>query len=126
MDYPREYQPKQLKNGTKLPLKLIRKCINYSTKPADLVLDPFTGNATTQIGAKGEFCHFLGFEINPNMKEIIDFNLSDITAGQFYHPYCERIPSIKELSQKYPNAYKVYLKRKINVKKKGLIMSKES
>ncbi len=52
---PRDYSPNQTKNGTKLPVDLIRKCINYSTKPGDLVLDPFTGNATTQVAAKGEF-----------------------------------------------------------------------
>jgi len=108
---PREYYPNQLKNGTKLPIDLVRKCINYSSSPGDLVLDPFTGNATTQVAAKGEFRHYLGFEMNQLMKDLITQNIAKINTGEFYTPYTQRIPSIEELKEKYPKAYQKYLKK---------------
>ncbi|WP_457558178.1 DNA-methyltransferase [Candidatus Harpocratesius sp.] len=110
---PRQYAPNTKKNGTKLPLELVRKCINYSSKPGDIVLDPFTGNATTQMAAKGEFRHFLGFEINHNLKTLIEENIKSVRPGEFYQPYKERIPDIEELKKKYPKAYKIYSKKDI-------------
>ncbi|MCF2140884.1 MAG: site-specific DNA-methyltransferase [Candidatus Lokiarchaeota archaeon] len=110
---PRQYAPNIKKNGTKLPLELVRKCINYSSKPGDVVLDPFTGNATTQMAAKGEFRHFIGFEINHNLKKLIEENIKSVKPGEFYRPYKERIPDIEELKKKYPKAYKVYSKKEL-------------
>ncbi|QEE16532.1 site-specific DNA-methyltransferase [Promethearchaeum syntrophicum] len=107
----RKYKPNQTKNGTKLPNDLVRKCINYSSKPGDLVLDPFTGNATTQIASKGEFRHYIGFEINKNVRETIENNLDSIKEGENYKPYHERISSIEELAKKYPKTYDVYKKK---------------
>ncbi len=108
---PRKYQPNQIKNGTKLPLNLVRKCINYSSKPGDLVLDPFTGNATTQVAAKGEFRHYLGFELNDHLKPHIEKNLQNVEPGQYYTPYAERLPTVEKLREKYPHAYKIYLQK---------------
>jgi site-specific DNA-methyltransferase (adenine-specific) len=105
---PRDYSPNQTKNGTQLPVDLIRKCINYSTRPGDIVLDPFTGNATTQVAAKGEFRHYLGFELNPNMQSIIEDNLAKVHLGEFYQPYANRLPSLEELKQKYPKSYEKF------------------
>lgn len=48
----REYQPRSRKNGTNLPLKLVQRCIDYSSKPGDIVFDPFMGNGTTAVAAK--------------------------------------------------------------------------
>ena len=107
----RKYKPNQRKNGTKLPDDLVRKCINYSSKPGDLVLDPFTGNATTQIASKGEYRHYIGFELNKQLRETIETNLSSVNIGENYIPYNERIPSIEELSELYPKAYNIYKKR---------------
>ncbi|MHA2001650.1 MAG: DNA-methyltransferase [Promethearchaeota archaeon] len=108
---PRKYQPNQNKNGTKLPLDLVRQCINYSSKPGDLILDPFTGNATTQVAAKGEFRHFLGFELNNQLQKIIESNLKGINDGEYYLPYQDRLPNLSELADKYPKAYKIYIQK---------------
>ncbi|NHI94470.1 MAG: site-specific DNA-methyltransferase [Candidatus Lokiarchaeota archaeon] len=114
-DIKRKYKPNQNKNGTKLPTELVRKCINYVTTPGDLVFDPFFGNGTSGVAAKGEFRHYLGFEINYNMKKIIDSNLFEVKTGEYYKSYQERLPTIDELAKIYPKAYKEYLKReKIN------------
>ncbi|MHA1584349.1 MAG: DNA methyltransferase [Promethearchaeota archaeon] len=40
------------KNGTKLPEDLVQKMIDFSSKPGDVVFDPFMGNGTSGIVAK--------------------------------------------------------------------------
>jgi len=86
----RSYRKGVEKNGTKLPEELIMRCIDYTSRPGDLVLDPFLGNGTTAVAAKGDFRHFYAFEINKNMKELIDTNLKASKTGELYIPYCDR------------------------------------
>ncbi|MHA1770826.1 MAG: DNA-methyltransferase [Candidatus Thorarchaeota archaeon] len=107
----RPYHHGRAKNGTKLPVELVQRCIDYSSRPGDLVFDPFMGNGTTAVAAKGSYRHFLGFELNPQLREIIDSAVLKVRPGQFYVPYSERLPSIEELARKYPRAYKEYLQR---------------
>jgi site-specific DNA-methyltransferase (adenine-specific) len=107
----RKYRPGQQKNSTKLPEKVVNRCINYSSKPGDLILDPFMGNGTTAVCAKTNFRHFLGFEINKNAEEIIKSNLSRVEIGESYRPYYTFLPSPEELAKKYP-AVKKYLEDK--------------
>lgn len=80
-----------LKNGTKLPIALVQRMIDFSSRPGEIILDPFMGNGTTAQAAKGSFRHFLGFEINEKVKEIIAQNVKRITLGEFYEPYYDRI-----------------------------------
>lgn len=61
----REYKPGQRKNANTLPLKLVLKCLQYSTKPGDKVLDPFLGGFTTVKACNELGLHCTGFEINP-------------------------------------------------------------
>ncbi len=107
----RQYHQGRQKNGTKLPIELVQRCIDYSSKPGDVVLDPFMGNGTTAVVAIGSWRHFLGFEINPQMRRVIDTELSNVVPGLFYTPYTERLPTIEELAERYPRAYKEYLRR---------------
>lgn len=72
----REYLPGEKKNSTKLPDKLVEKLLLYSSQENDLVLDPFMGNGTTAVACIKHKRNYLGFEINPNAKEIIDANIS--------------------------------------------------
>jgi len=111
----REYKPQEEKNGTKLPLKLIEDCIDYSSKPGDIILDPFMGNGTTAEAAKANYRHFIGFEINKNLQNINQRNLKAITLGEHYVPYNERFKKwldkhLEILSRKYPKAYKIWFK----------------
>lgn len=55
-----------------LPEKLVRRCVLASTKPGDLVLDPFLGMGTTMRAAVKERRSFVGFEINPDYKRILE------------------------------------------------------
>jgi len=108
---PRKYKRGEKKNGTKLPIKLVSRCIHFLSKPGDLVLDPFMGNGTTAISAKGNFRHFTGFEINKSMESIINHGLLEVETGELFTPYSEIHPNIEKLKKKYPKAYKEYLKK---------------
>jgi site-specific DNA-methyltransferase (adenine-specific) len=106
----RHYRMAQTKNSTRLPLELVSRCIDFSSRPGDLVLDPFMGNATTAVAAKSNWRHFIGFEINPQMKTIVENELSRVVPGQMYTPYASRLPTIEELAVRYPAAYREYLR----------------
>lgn len=107
----RTYARGEMKNGTKLPIELVTRCIDYATKVGDIVLDPFMGNGTTACGARSQFRHFMGYEINTNLQKIISTNLDLYPPGSLYKPYAERLPTIDELAKKYPAAYRKYLER---------------
>jgi hypothetical protein len=53
-------------------------------------MDPFLGNGTAAIVAKGNFRHYLGFELNREMAPVIEGNLNSIGAGELYFPFSER------------------------------------
>lgn len=86
----RTYRKEEAKNATKLPNELIQRCIDFCTRPGDIVLDPFMGNGTTAFVAKTSFRHYVGFEINESMKPVIDESISSVKPGEFYKPYGDR------------------------------------
>ena len=102
-DIPRVYRPGQQKNGTKLPENVVFRCIDFSSKPGDLIFDPFMGNGTTGVCAKAKFRHYLGFELNQKMKPILKNNLENVEIGESYQPYKNLIPDQKEIFKKYPH-----------------------
>ncbi|MHA1268557.1 MAG: DNA-methyltransferase [Candidatus Helarchaeota archaeon] len=106
-DIPRTYRPGQEKNSTKLPEKVVIKCIDFCSKPGDLIFDPFMGNGTTAVCSKVKFRHFLGFEINENMKSILKNNIESVNTGESYLPYRTYLPTIDDLIKKYPHLKKV-------------------
>lgn len=110
-DIQRTYKAREKKNGTKLPVELVQRMIDFTTKPGDVVFDPFMGNGTTAVAAKLNYRHFLGFELNNNMKSIIESNINQAKLGDMYIPYNERLESKEELAAKdgdYKNAYLKY------------------
>ncbi|TFG10662.1 site-specific DNA-methyltransferase [Candidatus Heimdallarchaeota archaeon] len=88
--FKREYERGGKKNATKLPVDLVLRCIDFGSKPGDIIIDPFMGNGTTAIAAKGSFRHYIGFEINDSLKDVIEKGLHNIKLGQYYTPYSER------------------------------------
>ena len=106
-EIPRTYQTGQYKNGTKLPEEVVGRCIDFCSKSGDLVFDPFMGNGTTAVCAKAKFRHFLGFEVNALMREILDENLNGVEVGQDYVPYHTLLPTPEELAEKYPAVRKI-------------------
>ncbi len=99
----RTYRKGEVKNATKLPNQLIQRCLDFSTRPGDLVMDPFMGNGTTAMVAKATFRHYLGFELNNSMEPVIDINVSSVAPGEFYAPYAQREEEelVKNAKKKY-------------------------
>jgi len=56
--------PENTDHPTQKPEKLVAKLILASTRPGDLVLDPFLGSGTTAVVAKKLGRHFCGIEID--------------------------------------------------------------
>ena len=101
-DIPRTYKPGVEKNGTKLPEAVVERAINFSSKPGDLIFDPFMGNGTTAVCAKATYRHYIGFEKNTNLASLLEENISSVQLGEHYKPYRTFLPSIEELAEKYP------------------------
>ncbi|MEE9409954.1 MAG: site-specific DNA-methyltransferase, partial [Candidatus Heimdallarchaeota archaeon] len=96
----REYNRGVKKNATKLPPDVVRRCIDFGSVPGDLILDPFIGNGTTAIVAKGSYRYYLGFEINTTLKDIISKGLEKIQVGDDYIPYCNRPDELVDKAKK--------------------------
>ncbi len=110
----RQYRTGLTKNATTLPLEVVSRCIDFSSKPGDIILDPFMGNGTTAVAAKMNLRHFIGFEINEKLRLLLDIELGNVRSGEFFIPYKERLPTIEELAELYPKAYREYIRRKKN------------
>ncbi len=52
------------KHPTQKPISLIERCILSSTNEGDLILDPFSGSATTGIAAIRQHRKYVGIELN--------------------------------------------------------------
>ncbi|MHA1232985.1 MAG: DNA-methyltransferase [Candidatus Helarchaeota archaeon] len=115
-EIPRKYKPNEPKNSTKLPEELIFKIIDFCSQPGDLILDPFIGNGTTAVCAKSKFRHFIGFEINENLKPIINKNINSVKIGEHYRPYNTFLPTKEEIFKKYPNLKRIFTKNKAQQK----------
>ncbi|MFW9836030.1 MAG: DNA methyltransferase [Candidatus Thorarchaeota archaeon] len=107
----RQYRTGQAKNATKLPLEVVARCIDFSSKPGDIVLDPFMGNGTTAVAAKLNYRHFIGFEINEKLQSLLEDEIAAAKPGSSYVPYSDRLPTIEELAELYPKAYREYIRR---------------
>ncbi len=76
----REYWKGSRKTPTKLPRALVEKMLNYTTKPADVVLDPFVGSGQVPFIAKEMNRNFYGFELN---KDYYDFAKERLDRGKY-------------------------------------------
>lgn len=63
---PREYKHGEIRNNNQLAETFIKKFIQYSSNPGDLVIDPFGGSFSTGRAARSLGRRFIGFELNPN------------------------------------------------------------
>lgn len=63
-------EPSPIKHFAMMPTALARDCIAASTRPGDLVLDPFAGPGTTGLAADRLQRHALLIELNPAFAEI--------------------------------------------------------
>lgn len=67
---------------TQKPLGLIKNILNKVAKEGDLVCDPFLGSGTTAIACKSLGLNFIGWEIQEEMRPIIELRLNRIKGHQ--------------------------------------------
>jgi site-specific DNA-methyltransferase (adenine-specific) len=58
------------------PVGVARTLIRQSTKPGQIVLDPFCGSGSFGEAALLEGCRFIGFDINPEAREVTEGRLA--------------------------------------------------
>ena len=63
------------KHPTQKPVALIERCLLASTQPGDVVLDPFSGSASTGVAALAQGRRFIGAEIDANYCKLADKRL---------------------------------------------------
>jgi len=72
-----------------LPEPLLERLILMTTDEGDVVLDPFIGTGTTALAAKRLGRHFIGIDIDPKYKSIIEEKLKKVsyrlTNGYLYN-----------------------------------------
>ena len=66
------------KHPTQKPLELLNRIVLASTKPGDIVLDPFTGSSTTGVAAVGEKRQFIGIELEEGYLKTSIKRLNDL------------------------------------------------
>jgi site-specific DNA-methyltransferase (adenine-specific) len=68
-------------HGCQMPEQLLGRIIRYCSNPDDVVLDPFSGSATTLAVAKKLGRRFLGFELSPEYVKRGNERLSRVCRG---------------------------------------------
>lgn len=74
---PGPEEKKYGKHPTQKPLQLLERIILASTKPGDIVLDPFCGSSTTGIAAFRENRQFIGIELESGYLNVSIKRLKD-------------------------------------------------
>lgn len=65
------------KHSAIMPEEIVRRAVKLYSVVGDLVLDPFTGSGTTLRVAKSLGRNYVGYEISPSYKEIIEQKLGE-------------------------------------------------
>lgn len=79
-----------------LPIPLLERVILLTTKPGDLVIDPFLGTGTTAVAAKKLGRDYLGIELSPDYVDIAEHNLTIITKTLPYSVYLGKVQTIRD------------------------------
>jgi DNA modification methylase len=69
-------------HGCQMPEQLLARIIRTSSKPYDLVLDPFGGSGTTLCVAKKLNRNWMGFELSPEYSKHINRRLNQTVVGE--------------------------------------------
>ena len=71
----------KFEHATIKPLEIITNLVKNSSKPNDIVLDPFMGSGTTAVACKNLGRQFIGFEVNPKWHKIACDRLNNIQVN---------------------------------------------
>ncbi|MFT4186866.1 MAG: DNA methyltransferase [Micrococcaceae bacterium] len=67
-------------HSTQKPLALLRRIINATSKPGDIILDPFLGSGTTAVAAKEMNRKYIGIERDDTYIEVAKKRIEDTLA----------------------------------------------
>lgn len=88
-DIPNNKDRRELAHGkhpAQKPLRLLKRMLEISARPGDIVLAPFAGSGSECVAAKELGIHFLGFESDPAYLNICKQRLADASPGLFDQP----------------------------------------
>ena len=60
-----------------MPLSLARRCVEITSRPRDVVLDPYAGSGTTLIAARDAGRKWIGVELKPGFVDLIERRLAE-------------------------------------------------
>lgn len=73
----KKYKTGEAKTQNSLPVALVEKCLRYTTKVGDVVVDPFAGSGTTLLAAKQLDRNAIGIEISDKYCDLIKQRLAE-------------------------------------------------
>jgi len=68
---------------TQKPVRLMQALIELTTKPGQIVIDPFAGSGSTLVAARNLGRHFVGFELEGKYVQVCRDRLNDSGQLQF-------------------------------------------
>jgi site-specific DNA-methyltransferase (adenine-specific) len=68
---------------TQKPVRLMQALIELTTKPGQIVIDPFAGSGSTLVAARNLGRHFIGFELEGKYVQVCRDRLDDSGQLQF-------------------------------------------
>lgn len=60
-----------------MPLSLARRCVRITSRPGDVVLDPYAGSGTTLIAARDGGRRWIGIELKPGFADLIERRMAE-------------------------------------------------
>lgn len=76
--FTRHYTKDEERYPTKLPSMVVRKCLKYSSREQNIVMDPFLGSGTSLAVADEMNRNFVGFEMNQRCQPLYETIRGDI------------------------------------------------
>ena len=83
--------PENTDHPTQKPEKLYAKLILASSRPGDLVFDPFLGSGTASVVAKKLGRHYLGIEMNEEYCLLAQKRLNLAETDKSIQGYCDGV-----------------------------------